>query len=96
MTIWKKYKSKCIQNRQKYSLIIIIFATINNTYKKIAPGTKGNFVIKFRRPANSKYKIKINERISKPDNLYFINDIQDTKDAKNLEKYIFEIEVITE
>lgn len=114
---------------------INVFNTINNTYKKIAPGSKGSFVIKFKRPINSNYKIIIEEKTKKPQNLifmldnkryssleeieevinekfintekitinwewkYFINetyDIQDTKDGKNAQTYLFEIKAIVE
>lgn len=115
---------------------IDVFTTINNKmYKKIAPGSKGSFIIKFQKPIDSSYKIKINEKTSKPKNLLFIfegkkyssmkqmediinekfidtdkitinwewkyytdeiNDIQDTRDGKNAQKYFFEIESIVE
>jgi len=115
---------------------IDVFTTIrNNIYKKVAPGTSGEFIIKFKRPTNSNYKIQIKEKTKKPKNLifivgnhkyssiedmeqlinemfinteqiaikwewrYFINDfqdIQDTKDGVQAQKYIFEIETIIE
>ena len=43
------------------SVEIDVFTTTNsNKYKKIAPGSSGSFTIKFKRPENSNYKIKIN------------------------------------
>lgn len=115
---------------------IDVFTTSDNKlYKKIAPGTKGSFVIEFKRAMNLKYKIKITEKTVKPHNLVFsigntkytsleemekdinesfkntekitihweweyyiddANDIQDTKDAKNVKRYIFNIEAIVE
>jgi len=50
---------------------IDVFTTINNLSKKIAPGSKGNFIIKFKRPTNLNYIIKINEKTAKPQNLVF-------------------------
>ena len=51
---------------------IDVFTTFNKKmYKKIAPGSKGSFIIKFKRPQNSKYKINITEKTSKPQNLAF-------------------------
>ena len=39
---------------------IDVFQTINNKFnKKIAPGSKGNFRIKFKRSIDTKYSIKI-------------------------------------
>lgn len=118
------------------SVHIDVFSTINTRYnKKIAPGSKGSFIIKFKRPENSNYKINVTEKTSKPQNLVFsienqkylsleevekainekfintekitinwewkyyideIHDIQDTKDGKENQKYIFEIEAIIE
>lgn len=55
---------------------IDVFNTIKNRlYKKIAPGSKGYFTIKFTRPKNSYYKINITEMTKKPKNLVFeLND----------------------
>ena len=115
---------------------IDVFTTINNKmYKKIAPGSRGSFTIKFKRLPNSNYKINIIEKTSKPQNLVFIlgnkkyilleemedvinekfmntekitinwewkyyidekNDVQDTKDGKNAQRYLFEINAIVE
>lgn len=115
---------------------IDVFTTINNKFnKKIAPGSKGSFVIKFKRPVDTNYSIEIKEKTSKPQNLvfildnreynsmtemediinekfmnvdeiiinwewkYYINkiqDIQDTKDGENAQKYLFEIKAIIE
>lgn len=51
---------------------IDVFTSINNKmYKKIAPGSKGCFAIKFKRPLNSNYIININEKTAKPKNLFF-------------------------
>lgn len=64
--------------KNEYELIsqntveIDIFATINKKmYKKIAPGSSGSFIIKFKRPLNSNYTINIIEKTSKPENLVF-------------------------
>lgn len=118
------------------TVTIDVFSTFyNKYYKKIAPGSKGYFKIKFIRSNKTNYKIKIDEKTSKPQNLiffienerystlkemektinekflktdqiiinwewkYYINqfsDIQDTKDAKEIPKYIFEIQAIIE
>lgn len=115
---------------------IDIFTTINNKmYKKIAPGSKGSFAIKFKRPVDTNYSIEIKDKTSKPQNLVFIlenreynsmtemediinekfmnvdeiiinwewkyhinkiQDIQDTKDGENAQKYLFEIKAIIE
>lgn len=120
----------------KNEVEIDVFTTVNDKlYKKIAPGTKGSFVIQFKREMKLNYKIKITEKTVKPHNLVFTigntkyislnemeeainenfkntekitiyweweyyiddtHDIQDTKDAKNVEKYIFKIEAIIE
>lgn len=128
-SLWSSQESKS-------EVEIDVFATSDNKlYKKIAPGTKGSFVIEFKRAMNLNYKIKITEKTVKPHNLVFkigntkyislnemeevinenfknteriiiyweweyyiddAHDIQDTKDAKNVEKYIFNIEAIVE
>lgn len=128
-------KSEYEINSETSIEIDLFTTTTNNIYKKIAPGSKGNFVIKFKRPLNSKFKIEINERTSKPQNLVFImnnnkykslkemeniineefknnekltinwelkyylddiHDIQDSKDGKNAQRYLFEINAFIE
>lgn len=70
---------------------IDVFSTINNTlYKKIAPGSSGSFTIKFKKPAKSHYKIVINEKTAKPENLVFILDNQRYKSLKEIENIINE------
>ena len=73
---------------------INIFTTINNKkYKKIAPGSKGSFIIKFKKPSNSIYEIQVNEKTSKPKNLVFaiadkkFTSIEEMEDIIN-EKFI--------
>ena len=78
---------------------IDIFATINSIYKKIAPGSKGSFFIKFKKPKNSKFKIKITEKSSKPQNLVFMLDNKKYYSIKQMEDEInqkfIENEIIT-
>ncbi|MBQ2836212.1 MAG: hypothetical protein IJE68_05205 [Clostridia bacterium] len=70
---------------------IDIFTTINNKmYKKIAPGCKGCFVIKFKRPSNTNYSIKIKEKTSKPQNLVFILENKKYNSIKEMENIINE------
>ena len=70
---------------------IDIFSTINHKrYKKIAPGSKGSFVIKFKRPLDSIYEIKINEKTSKPQNLVFILENKKYESLKEMENIINE------
>ena len=137
LSFWKDIEAKSeYEISEKNVVEIDVFTTLKSKkYKKIAPGCKGNFIIKFIRPLKSNFQIKINEKTSKPQNLVFyienqkfsslkeiekilnekfinkekitidweweyyineINDIQDTKDGANIEKYIFEIEAIVE
>ena len=67
---------------------IDIFTTYNSLrYRKIAPGSKGSFIIIFKKPFNSNYIININEKTPNPHNLFFSID---NKKYRTLE----EIEVI--
>lgn len=66
------------ENENEYELTsentveIDVFTTINNKiYKKIAPGSKGSIIIKFKRPQNLNYTINVIEKTSKPQNLVF-------------------------
>lgn len=68
---------------------INVFSTINNKkYKKIAPGSKGSFVIKFKRPRNSIYKINIKEKTAKPQNLIFIFENKKYSSIEQIENSI--------
>ena len=68
---------------------IDLFTTFNkNKYKKIAPGSRGNFIIKFKRPENSKYEIKITEKTLKPQNLIFFIENNQYKSLKEMEEII--------
>lgn len=68
---------------------IDVFSTINNGYNKmIAPGSKGSFAIKFKRPANSSYKINITEKTSKPQNLIFSIENRKYLSLKEMEDVI--------
>ena len=68
---------------------IDVFSTINNRYnKKIAPGSKGSFTIKFKRPVNSNYKINVTEKTSKPQNLVFSIENQKYSSLKEMEDII--------
>lgn len=70
---------------------IDVFSTIyNKKYKKIAPGSKGGFVIKFKRLSEFNYSIKINEKTSKPQNLVFILENKIYKSLKDMEEVINE------
>lgn len=70
---------------------IDVFSTINNRYnKKIAPGSKGSFTIKFKRPADWNYKIIITERTSKPQNLVFSIGNQSFLSLEEMEEVINE------
>lgn len=117
---------------------IDIFNTIcngNRINKKIAPGSYGKFTIRFKRPSNCEFEVKLKEKTRKPQNLIFIldnkkyisisemekeineklldeekiiinwvweyhvneiEDIEDTDDGENAQKYIFEINSIIE
>lgn len=134
--LWKDIGSqKEYELTPQNNIEIDVFTTINSINKKLAPGSKGSFVIRFKRPINSIYKIKINDKTIKPQNLVFwlenkkylslkemqdainkefinrekitinweweyyiddVHDIEDTKDAQNIQKYIFEIVTIIE
>lgn len=73
------------------SIEIDVFSTINNRYnRKIAPGSKGNFVIRFKRPMNSNYKINISEKTAKPRNLVFTIGNQKYISIKEMEQVINE------
>lgn len=70
---------------------IDVFSTIDSKYnKKIAPGSKGSFSINFKKPLDSKYKIKITEKTSKPHNLVFSIGNQEYSSLKEMEKIINE------
>lgn len=76
---------------------IDIFSTINNKYnKKIAPGSKGSFVVKFKRPINSNYKISITEKTPKPKNLVFSIESQKYLSLEEMENVINEKFINTE
>ena len=60
----------------------------NRTYKKIAPGSKGSFVIKFNKPQNSNYKINIKEKAIKPQNLVFVLENEKYATLKDMEEKI--------
>ena len=137
LSFWKDIEAKSEYEISAQDRVEInIFTTLKSKkYKKIAPGSKGSFIIKFNRQPKANFEIKIKEKTSKPQNLVFyiekqkfssleemeetlnqnfinkekitidweweyyineINDIQDTKDGENIEKYIFEIEAIVE
>lgn len=71
------------------TLEIDLFTTMNNrTYKKIAPGSKGSFVIKFNKPQNSNYKINIKEKAIKPQNLVFVLENEKYATLKDMEEKI--------
>lgn len=68
---------------------IDVFMTNNNKiHKKIAPGSKGSFIIKFKRPSNSSYKIDVIEKTSKPQNLVFIIENNKYKSLEEIEDII--------
>lgn len=95
--LWNESTSKSeyelnLQNTVK----IDVFTTINNYHKKVAPGSNGSFVIKFKRPVNSIYQIKINEKTSKPHNLIFILDGNKYSSMKEMENIINEKFINTE
>lgn len=70
---------------------IDVFTTIyNKNLKKIAPGSKGNFSINFKRPKEESYNLKIKEKTSKLQNLYFILDNIKYSSIKNMEDIIEE------
>lgn len=76
---------------------IDVFTTIkNNIYKKVAPGTNGEFTIKFKRPTNSNYKIQIKEKTKKPKNLIFIVRNHKYSSIEEMEQLINEMFVNTE
>lgn len=82
------------ENKKEYEISlqetveIDVFSTINNIYKKIAPGSKGGFVIKFKKPKNSNFKINVIEKSSKPQNLVFILDNKKYYSIKQMENEI--------
>ena len=69
------------------SVEIDVFSTISNK-KKIAPGSKGCFFISLKKPNNSSYKIKINEKTTKPQNLIFLFENQKYFSLEELEQII--------
>lgn len=76
---------------------INVFSTINNKkYEKIAPGSRGSFVIKFKRPRNSNYKINIKEKTAKPRNLIFILENRRYSSIEQMENCINEKFINTE
>lgn len=63
----------------------------NKIYKKIAPGSYGNFLIKLERPFNSKCNIIVNDLNSKPENLVFILDNKQYNSIKEMQNKLNEI-----
>lgn len=137
LSMWEDIGAKNEYEISEQKMVEIdIYTTMSKkVYKKIAPGSRGSFTIKFKRPQNSNYKIFINEKTVKPQNLVFmlenkkyktledmekvinetfmdkdkitiyweweyyideINDIQDTKDSKSVQRYIFQINASVE
>ena len=83
------------ENEYKLSLQktveIDVFMTIkNNIYKKMAPGSSGSFILKFKRPENSDYKIINTEKTSKPQNLIFFIGNKKYNSLKEMEYIINE------
>lgn len=77
-------------NLQK-NIEIDVFTTVNNKFnKKIAPGSKGIFVIKFKRPVDTNYSIEINEKTQKPQNLVFILENKQYNSMTEMEDIINE------
>jgi len=70
------------------SIEIDVFSTINGMNKKIAPGSKGSFEIKFKRPINLDYKIQIHEKTEKPYNLFFMLDDKKYSSIESMEDVI--------
>ena len=67
---------------------IDIFNNIYKGNKKIAPGSKGSFIIKLKKAENYNLKIKVNENTRKPQNLEFIIDGKKYSWLKNAEDII--------
>ena len=71
------------------SVEIDIFSTIESKYKnKIAPGSSGEFTIKFKKNLSSNYKIEIEEKSLKPKNLIFSFKNQKYSSLKEIEEII--------
>lgn len=71
--IWKKTGKQIeYEVTVKKKIEINIFETYNNNFKKILPGSKGNFIVKIKNPLNLNYKINLKEKTKKPKNLVFI------------------------
>lgn len=90
--LWKSNNS---QNEYKINNNTIteidVFTTINrNKYKKIAPGSKGKFIITFKKPKEKFYNIKIKEKTSKPKNMYFMLDNKKYSSIEDMEIIIEE------
>lgn len=72
-------------------LQIDIFTTIYNTNnKKIAPGSKGNFIISMDIKKDIQFDLKIEEKTSKPQNLYFVLDNKKYFNIQSMESIIKE------
>jgi len=90
------YKNKYEITSEDF-VVIDIFSTINKKrYKKIAPGSSGSFLIKFKRPLNSNYQINIIEKTKKPQNLVFILDNKKYTSLEELEEKVNEKFINTE
>lgn len=80
-----EYKITCNK-----TLEVDVFTTINNIYKKIAPGSRGSFSICFKNPLKSEYEINIVEKTKKPKNLVFMIENKIYKTIEEVEKKINE------
>lgn len=90
--LWKSNNSQNEYNINKNTITEIdVFTTIyRNKYKKIAPGSKGSFVITLKRPKGEIYDIEIKEKTSKPKNLFFIIDNKKYSSIEDMENIIEE------
>ena len=82
-----------INPQEEPSLEIDVFQTgrKNKKYnKKIAPGSRGSFVIKLTKPLNAEYEISLKNITNKPQNLVFIldnrvyNSVEELQDKLNI------------
>lgn len=95
-SLWNNHKTEYEISSEDTVEIDVFMTSKNNIYKKVAPGTNGEFVIKFKRPPNSNYKIQIKEKTTKPKNIIFIVGNQKYPSLESMEQLINEMFINTE
>lgn len=90
-SLWdfKKDEKEYILNLEEEILQINIFQTSeNNTYNKVAPGSKGRFTIKLINSVGKEFEIQLKDTLGKPNNLVFIIEDERYYSLSELENII--------